>query len=84
MNDADCAEVVLSVAKTILPGGLVGPPTPNMAGEDFAFFLSRKVLYDYDLDGFILAHNIPRPFKLGFCDLPAEVFLALLWTKLVN
>ena len=43
VNDGNCAEAVLSAARTFLPGQLVGPPTPNMAGEDFAFFLSRKV-----------------------------------------
>ena len=26
----------------LLGSRLVGPPTPNMAGEDFAFFLHRK------------------------------------------
>ena len=41
------------LALTVLPRGLVGPPTPNMAGEDFAFFLSRKVLQDRDLDHFV-------------------------------
>ena len=42
LNDGDCATAVLSAGKSILPEILVGPPTPNMAGEDFAFFLSRK------------------------------------------
>lgn len=53
VNDGNCAEAVLSAARTVLPRGLVGPPTPNMAGEDFAFFLSRKVLQDRDLDHFM-------------------------------
>ena len=48
-NDGNCAEAVLSAARTFLPGQLVGPPTPNMAGEDFSFFLSRKVLLSHDL-----------------------------------
>ena len=53
VNDGNCAEAVLSAARTVLPRGLVGPPTPNMAGEDFAFFLLRKVLQDRDLDHFM-------------------------------
>jgi len=42
VNEASCAEHVLSAASNILPTDMVGAPTPNMAGEDFAFFLHRK------------------------------------------
>ena len=42
VNDQGCAEAVLAAARTVLDDRLVGAPTPNMAGEDFAFFLSRK------------------------------------------
>lgn len=42
VNDPDCAAAVLGAASGLLDARLVGPPTPNMAGEDFTFFLSRK------------------------------------------
>ena len=44
VNDAECAATVLSAGSQLLNAreGLVGPPPPNMAGEDFCFFLSRK------------------------------------------
>ena len=43
VNEAECAAAVLSAAEAALgQSRLVGPPTPNMAGEDFTFFLSRK------------------------------------------
>eukprot|EP00927_Polykrikos_kofoidii_P055633 TRINITY_DN49848_c0_g1_i1.p1 TRINITY_DN49848_c0_g1~~TRINITY_DN49848_c0_g1_i1.p1 ORF type:complete len:531 (-),score=61.90 TRINITY_DN49848_c0_g1_i1:90-1682(-) len=42
VNDASCAEAVLSAGNKLLGERLVGSPTPNMAGEDFSFLLSRK------------------------------------------
>ena len=42
VNDADCASSVLAAGQDLLGSRLVGPPTPNMAGEDFCFFLHRK------------------------------------------
>jgi len=42
VNDARCAKAVLEAAASVLPGQHVGPPMPNMAGEDFTFFLARK------------------------------------------
>lgn len=43
VNDAECAASVIEAAKSCLGASrLVGPPTPNMAGEDFTFFLARK------------------------------------------
>lgn len=44
VNDAACADAVLAAARSALGSkpGLVGAPTPNMAGEDFSFFLRRK------------------------------------------
>ena len=42
VNDGTCAEAVLDAARSVLGARLVGAPTPNMAGEDFTFFLSRK------------------------------------------
>ena len=42
VNDAACANAVLAAGKRLLGPRLVGPPTPNMAGEDFAFLLRRK------------------------------------------
>lgn len=42
VNDPTCAGVVLDAARELLGERLVSRPTPNMAGEDFAFFLNRK------------------------------------------
>lgn len=46
MNDATCAAGVIAAASDVmgdkLSARLVGSPTPNMVGEDFAFFLDRK------------------------------------------
>ena len=42
VNDATCAAAVLEAATGVLGSRLVGAPTPNMAGEDFTFFLDRK------------------------------------------
>jgi metal-dependent amidase/aminoacylase/carboxypeptidase family protein len=42
VNDHSCATAVLDAGKSLLGSRLVGPPTPNMAGEDFCFFLHRK------------------------------------------
>ena len=42
VNDERCASTVLTAGKRLLGPRLVGPPTPNMAGEDFSFFLYRK------------------------------------------
>ena len=43
VNDPACAEAVLRAARAALGAPrLVGPPPPNMAGEDFTFFLSRR------------------------------------------
>lgn len=41
VNDAACADAVLAAGRKLV-GQLVGPSTPNMVGEDFAFLLSRK------------------------------------------
>ena len=73
VNDGNCAEAVLSAARTFLPGELVGPPTPNMAGEDFAFFLSRKVLqnsHDFaPMDHILLtqAHSLTKARGILLC-----------------
>ena len=67
VNQASCAAAVLEAAESRLgAGGLVGPPTPNMAGEDFTFFLSRK-------PGafFFVGSNPHAPFAMG-TGLPAE------------
>ena len=42
VNDQACSDVVSEAALGLLGPRLVGPPSPNMAGEDFSFFLSRK------------------------------------------
>ena len=42
VNDPACAAAVLAAGTELLGERLVGPPTPNMAGEDFCFFLHRK------------------------------------------
>ena len=43
VNDPACAEAVLRAARVALGAPrLVGAPSPNMAGEDFTFFLCRK------------------------------------------
>lgn len=46
VNDEACAASVIHAGKSLLgdklSGRLLGPPTPNMAGEDFSFFLSRR------------------------------------------
>jgi amidohydrolase len=42
VNDDECADAVLRAARKLVGASLAGPPTPNMAGEDFSFFLSRK------------------------------------------
>eukprot|EP00747_Dinoflagellata_sp_TGD_P223723 gnl/TRDRNA2_/TRDRNA2_95433_c1_seq1.p1 gnl/TRDRNA2_/TRDRNA2_95433_c1~~gnl/TRDRNA2_/TRDRNA2_95433_c1_seq1.p1 ORF type:complete len:329 (+),score=43.47 gnl/TRDRNA2_/TRDRNA2_95433_c1_seq1:24-989(+) len=46
VNNETCAAAVLTAGREMLGEQLgtrlVGPPTPNMAGEDFSFFLARK------------------------------------------
>ena len=42
VNEKACAVAVCEAAVGLLGRRLVGAPAPNMAGEDFAFFLSRK------------------------------------------
>ena len=42
VNAAACADAVTSAATDVLGPRLVGAPTPNMAGEDFCFFLQRR------------------------------------------